>query len=843
LRSLIRRSDGANAFATGSLPLRICLLLFWAAPAACAGGPSAGEVWADRTWTGLSLQSQVEQLIVADLHEMTERSSEPVATRATGRPGQSVRNSVGGVLLRGGEADAVARLLSQLQREPGVPLLVVAPLDRGLGGVVEGATEFPKLAHVAGSLDAGALRDAGRVAGGEAHALGIHLALVHLGEPAEGIPAPLDQVQAGTTAYLQGLRDAGRLVTVSVFPEAPSADALRVPLLTWDRAWLEARELPLLREAVRSGVAGMLLEPVALPAISGDTLPIVFSRAVTQAMLRRDLGFDGLVMADLSGNGLLARSFGEAEAAVRALAGGADLLLGVTDVPATLETVLAAIENGRIPRAHIAQASRRVLRAKAAAGLHRNNTAPQRQLRSGGALELARRLREQSDTLLHPPSALPDSLRRPAARTLRQGPAAEAGMSEAGLARADAILRRAVADSLFPGAALAVGRRGVLVRLRGYGQASREPGAATVEPEHTLYDLASLTKVLGPTTAAMALVEDGTIELDAPVSRYLAAFSSGDRERVTVRQLLSHTGGLPAGLALHATAASPQDALRQIVGARLVLDPGAVALYSDISMIVLGEALAAAAGEPLDRLLARRIFRPLGMGSTMFLPPLALRDRIAPTAQTAPDEWEMRGIVHDGTAFRVGGIAGHAGIFSTARDVAVFAQTVLNGGTYGTRQIFSPATVDAFRARQPRAQERALGWDTPAPESSAGSYFSAQSFGHTGFTGTSLWIDPETDLFVVLLTNRTYDRTSLLRMLDLRQRLHDAVARSITDMPVTRRPGAVDVILPPPANPAPSPAPRARGARASPAPPARRPAPPPARRPATPARSPRGRRP
>ncbi len=220
-------------------------------------------------------------------------------------------------------------------------------------------------------------------------------------------------------------------------------------------------------------------------------------------------------------------------------------------------------------------------------------------------------------------------------------------------------------------------------------------------------------------------------------------------------------------------------------------------------MILLGELVAKAAGEPLDRYLARRIFVPLGMSSTMFLPPLALHPQTAPSALTPEREFLLQGVVHDGNAYRLGGISGHAGLFSTASDLAVFAQMLLAGGVYGPVRIFSPHTVQTFATRQRGARERAIGWDTPAPESSAGSYFSARSFGHTGFTGTSIWIDPQRDLFVVLLTNRTYDRTALERMHKIRREIHDGISRAITDQPLVKRPGAIETVTPPRRQPAP----------------------------------------
>ncbi|HEV2146031.1 MAG TPA: serine hydrolase, partial [Longimicrobiaceae bacterium] len=349
-------------------------------------------------------------------------------------------------------------------------------------------------------------------------------------------------------------------------------------------------------------------------------------------------------------------------------------------------------------------------------------------------------------------------------------------------------IRAAVEAGTIPGAALAVGRRGGLVRLRGYGRTGGGGGA--VDATETLYDVASLTKVAATTAAVMALADEGRLRLDAPVRRYLPGFTGKWKGSVTVRQLLTHTAGLPAGEWLYGSTRSPETALRRSMRAPLVRPPGQAMVYSDFGFILLGALVEAAAGEPLDRYLARRVYAPLGMESTLFIPPDVLRPVTVPTAQRSEREYTLAGTVHDANAFRLGGVAGHAGLFSTAADLAVFAQTLLNGGSYGTHRVYSPETVRGFTAARARPGNRALGWDVPAQRSSAGSYFSTRSYGHTGFTGTSLWIDPERDLFVVLLTNRTYDNASPRAMLELRERVHDAVARSIGDATVRPRPGS-----------------------------------------------------
>jgi CubicO group peptidase (beta-lactamase class C family) len=191
----------------------------------------------------------------------------------------------------------------------------------------------------------------------------------------------------------------------------------------------------------------------------------------------------------------------------------------------------------------------------------------------------------------------------------------------------------------------------------------------------------------------------------------------------------------------------------------------------------------------VDTFAARRVFVPLGMRNTMYDPPLLGFSRTVPTALRSERPYTLRSVVHDGNAFRLGGVAGHAGLFSTAGDMAVYAQTLLNLGAYGDRRIWSPRTVQAFTTRQTRAGTRAIGWDTPAARSSSGDYFSARSYGHTGYTGTSLWIDPERDLFVILLTNRTYDAGTQGQILEIRRAVADAAARAITDIPIRPRPG------------------------------------------------------
>jgi CubicO group peptidase (beta-lactamase class C family) len=359
--------------------------------------------------------------------------------------------------------------------------------------------------------------------------------------------------------------------------------------------------------------------------------------------------------------------------------------------------------------------------------------------------------------------------------------------------RLDSAMRALVAEARVPGAVLAVGRRGRLVHLRGYGRTDWRADAPPAS-DSTLYDLASLTKVVATTTAAMALADAGRLDLDRPVRTYVPALRAPDKRAITVRMLLTHRSGLEAGAPLHATTRGPGAYVAAIDARPVRTAPGTHIEYGDWNMVLLQAVVERVAGRPLDRFARDRIFRPLGMRDARFRPDTsdaALRRRIAPTDVA----W---GVVHDPNARAMGGVSGHAGLFASARDLAIFAQTMLNGGGYGDARIAAPSTVARWTAAQRADASRALGWDTSmAPATGAGTLFSARSYGHTGFTGTSLWIDPERELFVVLLLHRVHQRGESVGIGGARRRVHDLVQRSIADvLPVRKEAGTPGAAVP-----------------------------------------------
>lgn len=383
------------------------------------------------------------------------------------------------------------------------------------------------------------------------------------------------------------------------------------------------------------------------------------------------------------------------------------------------------------------------------------------------------------------PPAIPAPVSAPrmqAVTVLAPASPREAGLDAGLTARLDSIAQAAIADSAAPAIAIAVGRHGRLVHLRGYGAVDWAPGSAEVT-DSTLFDLASVTKVVATTTAAMILEEEGRLDLDRTVASYLPELTDSAKQAITVRMLLTHRGGLEAFAPLYRTHRGREQYLEQINARPLRHPPGTQTVYSDWDLILLQLVIERITGQELDAFVRDRVFAPLGMRETGFRPAVP-RGRMAATERDTSRGGLIWGEVHDPNAWAMGGVAGHAGLFGSARDLAVFAQMLLNGGDYGTVRILRPQTIARWTAPQVAGSSRALGWDTPSDESSAGQFFSTRSFGHTGYTGTSVWVDPERSLFVILLTTRVNPTSQNQKQAPLRRAVADAVQGAILDAPL-----------------------------------------------------------
>ncbi len=358
------------------------------------------------------------------------------------------------------------------------------------------------------------------------------------------------------------------------------------------------------------------------------------------------------------------------------------------------------------------------------------------------------------------------------------------GMSAARLASVDRIVSRGITAGGYPGASVVIGRKGYAVFQKGFGKLGWTTSSPRVTADRSIYDLASLTKVVGTTTAAMLLYDAGRLDLEAPVSTYLPAFSGGWKDSVTVRHLLTHRSGLPAGRDLWRIARTPDEARAAVLATNLECRPGQCYIYSDLGADILGFVIEAIAGETLDVFLHDKVFEPLGMNDTFYRPADSLTYRIAPTEIAPPRGYPLQGQVHDENAYALGGVAGHAGLFSTAADLSIFAQMMLNGGEYNGVRVLSDTVVSLFTRRT--AGTRALGWDTAEGTGGAGKFLDSHAYGHTGYTGTSIWIDPERQMFVLLLTNRVHAaraRRPAKVISDVRADLADAAAAAVIDNP------------------------------------------------------------
>lgn len=892
--------------------------------------------WVRDHLEALTLEQKVSQLFASYAYGHFKSDDDPTYRRLI----DLVENfEVGGLVFFQGDPWSQAILANDLQRRARLPLLVSQDMEWGAGMRLEHTTTFPRTMALGATRDPALAYAAGYVTAEEARALGIHQIFAPVADVNNNPANPVINVRSFSerpglvaemvAAFVRGAQDGGVIATAKHFPghgDTAIDSHNDLPVLPFDRARLDTLELVPFRAAIEAGVMSVMSGHLALPAFDPDlNLPASLSPQVTRAILRDDLGFEGLIVTDALRMQGVAKHFGVGETAVRALEAGADMLLLSDDEYAARQAVLNAVKSGRLTEDRIDESVRRILRAKEWAGLSQNrfvdlNDASRHvATRSHLALSeaIARRsltllgnedhriplvgppqkilaiilsdnadpatgrffvhqLRAQTDAkhvasllldrrstpddyqqaLAQAPTAdvilvptylfvrtgsgqigLPEAqqafindliasgkpvvlisfgnpymasglTRQPAAylaayggaevsqkavaqalfgqsrfegklpitipglyaygdglrldqATLRRGYPEDAGMAGDSLSRIDSLLRAAIETQAFPGAAIAIGRAGVLVKLDGYGYFTYD-SEQPVTPE-SRFDLASLTKVIATTTAAMQLYEQGRLDLDAPVSQYLPAFAQNGKAAITIRHLLTHTSGMPAFRPFYQMGVTTREGvIEAVLGTELENEPGAAYVYSDFSMITLALVVEKITGQDFAAYTKQHIFEPLGMRDTGFLPTGKPDLTVVPTE--VDDYFRNRliqGEVHDENAWILGGVAGHAGLFSTAADLAQFAFMLTNGGRAGGQQFLREETIRLFTTPvdpEKKKHTRALGWDTKSLEgySSAGHYFSPNSFGHTGFTGTSLWIDPDQRLFVILLTNRVY---------------------------------------------------------------------------------------
>ncbi|HKW64118.1 MAG TPA: glycoside hydrolase family 3 N-terminal domain-containing protein [Candidatus Acidoferrum sp.] len=938
-----------------------------AAPKSAAKNLSpAASAWVESTLRKMTVDEKIGQLLFTTYHG-SFTATDTDAYRQLLHDVQDLH--VGGfiVITHGSplgivksQAYPTAVLANQLQSKSKLPLLIGADFERGTAMRYDEGTSFPTAMAVAA---AGNPKDAytmGKITALEARATGVNWVYAPDSDVNNNPGNPIintrsfgenpQRVAEFVSAFVKGVEDHGGLATAKHFPghgDTAADSHIDLPVIHANRERLEHLELVPFRAAISSGASSIMTGHLSVPALEPDSnTPATLSPRILQGLLRKELGYQGLIVTDAMDMGGITVRFAPGEAAVRAVAAGVDCLLMPPVADAAFEALQGAVKSGRISKERLDESVRRILQAKARLGLntsrlvdvnalnhkfgsdawqkeaqdisdrgvtllrdtpHRlplDGTKPSRALLlafyadpepyPGEDLERELRARFDSVTTLRADTRFanagilklpsPDSYdvaivaffvrvsdrkgnvdvpaeqgalaeqvyktgkpviavglgspylieRFPQAQTwlaafgiseVAQIPVARALFGEipvrghlpvtvpgvnlkAGFgievpanpmtlqamdAREDSQLRpayevaeKAVKDKATPGATLAVGFRGK-VAIRAFGKLSYDAKSPAVKPT-TMYDIASLTKVVATTTLVAKLAEGDfavPLDLDAKVERYLPEWASGPqpewRHRVTVRHLLTHTSGLPPFKEYWRTSKSKQDTLTKIFAEPLEYEPGTKEVYSDLGIILMAEIIERLTGRKLDDLANSFIFSPLGMKDSMYKPPKKLWPAIAPTE--IDNQYRHRliqGEVHDENAYAIGGVSGHAGVFSTAPDLAAFSQMLLNGGVYAHQRILRRATVAQFTTPQQLSSgTRTLGWAVPTPGGLSGQYFSAHSFGHTGFTGTSIWIDPDRQLFVVFLTNRVNPTRENQKIQQVRRDVHDAIMQSL----------------------------------------------------------------
>ena len=344
----------------------------------------------------------------------------------------------------------------------------------------------------------------------------------------------------------------------------------------------------------------------------------------------------------------------------------------------------------------------------------------------------------------------------------------------------DKVINKAIEDKSFPGAVVLVWKDGKTIYEKAFGNYTYDSLSPKVKT-NTLFDLASLTKVVATTTAAMICYDRNLFSLDDKVVKYIPEFGVNGKEYITIKNLLIHNSGLPAWKKFYGRDLKYDDVINEIYSSELEYKTGEKTVYSDLGIITLGKIIEKVSGKSLDVFCKDEIFIPLKMESTFYNPDDSLKKLCAPTE--TDNYWRMKtlqGEVHDETSAMLNGVAGHAGLFSTADDLAKLMSVLLNKGKVNQKIFIQQSTIELFTKRVSEESTRAIGWDTKSDSgSSAGKYFSKNSFGHTGYTGTSIWADPDRNLFVIFLTNRVFPTRENTKIQKVRPQLHNAVIKSI----------------------------------------------------------------
>ena len=914
--------------------------------------------WADSVLASLSLEEKVSQLFATYAEGGYHSTDDPEFRRLSDLV---ERFGVGGIVFFKSDPLGQAILTNELQKRSTIPLLISQDMEWGPAMRISRSTEFPYSMALGATRNPQLAYAMGRITAREARSLGIHQVYAPVADINNNPDNPVinirsfgespELVSEMVVSLIKGLQDGGVIATAKHFPghgDASVDSHLNLPVLNHDMSRLQDVELVPFKAAIDAGVRSIMTGHLSFPMVDKqEQISAALSPTITTGILREQMGFSGLIVTDALNMAAVTKQFGPGEAAVRAIAAGADVILLSVDEYAARSEVLRAVKEGTLSDARIDESVRRVLETKQQMGLPRQRLVdmdsitqvvgnqthriasetiaresitllknddgvipldhrarvgivtltdksldgesefasalisglgdstthhyigpdadnvssyaimkeledrdmivvglylgrksgkPRQLLRPRQTLFLRRLAEANKKTaivLFGNPFALNELSISPSATVLTYGKSVasqkaaanallgqipiagqlpvtipgrnkfgdgltldqtqpriglpdEVGMTREMVDRIDSLLHGAIADRSFPGAAVAIGRPGVTNFSRAYGFQTYD--SAERITEESIFDLASITKVVATTTAVMMLYESGELALDSSVVTYLPEFGQAGKDEITVRHLLTHSSGLAPFRRYYEMPEIKKriDLVNHIMEDSLSYEPGTRVRYSDLGIITLGLVVEAVTGRPLDKYASEEIFEPLAMRSTGFTTTLdASLESFVPTEVDTTFRMQlMKGAVHDEAAYIMGGVAGHAGLFSNLKDLTRFAHMMLNKGKIGELQFLQPETIETFTSLAPNT-ERGLGWDIRSSSgySSAGSLFGPRSYGHTGFTGTSIWIDPDAQVFTILLTNRVHPTRANQKIRGIRPKLADIVFESIVGDP------------------------------------------------------------
>lgn len=694
--------------------------------------------WIDSMMATLSLEQRVAQLMVVRVPlNLTDKQTRAFSEEMNGY-------GVGGVCFFAGTAERQVPMTRRLQKDARVPLLVCIDGEWGLGMRLKDLYSFPKNA-VFGQLrpDADSIvYRMGEEIGRQCREMGIHVNFAPVVDINSNPKNPVigtrsfgtdrERVAQLGIMYALGQQSQGVLATAKHFPGHGDTDAdshLELPVINHSVEYIDSIDTYPFRRLIEAGVGGVMVAHLQVRSLD-SVRPSSLSPVIVGGLLRKKLGFDGLVVTDGLDMKGVTNTYGEGNGELAALLAGNDILLLPPDVPKAIEVIKSAAERSDSVRALVDYHCRRVLKTKY----------------------------HYVRPYIH------DDIKIPGDNHTQMCKDIVTDLNINVDRRIDSIVNRAIAAKAMPGCQIVVMHRGRVVLDRCYGRQTYDNASAPVTPA-TVYDLASLTKVTATTLAVMKLVDQNKVSLNDKLSRHLPYLKGTDKERITVKQALSHCAGLKAYDALWQQA-SDRDSILQLI-AESPLNPDAGMVYSDFGFMLLGDMVEQISGQTLDTFVMENFYEPMGLFSTTFRP---VENGIALTSIAPTEQDSMRGLicgeVHDPNAAAMGGVSGHAGLFSNAREVALLMQMLLNGGELDGERYLKEKTVKTFTSRhfERQGNRRALGFDKqlfpPSTNAQVCPQASQNSYGHTGFTGTMLWVEPDEDLIYVFLSNRVHPSSS-----------------------------------------------------------------------------------